>query len=1007
MKSMFSQFFQGRDMKVLLLSVLIIIAISIGHSSVVRGEKLDLETHNSLIQKLESVLTGSKTDTMVSQPTLAHRLADLYAERARLLSLEKEGQGDKLYRTQIESDRSKALSIYSKLIGTLDKSDKGIVLMQMAHLHNLQNSPSEAQAIYQQIESNPNSYSPQTLALAKIQLGDLNFFKGNFPAAQQNFESAIKIKENPRIGYCLSRLAWTNYNRGLVQVAERQMILLLRKPQFLTTKSGDHDLSFHEESSHDLATFMAKTEITSDRIVTLSTLSPDSTRKKNLIYLATELDRTAKKNSALQVWAVVGTHNLSLEDQIDRQIQITRIQYDLGHKTILLNEIDKSLALLKQSACTNNQDCVVGLQNLRKVITDWGKAEERVPSEELVLGYQKYTNSFDDYEVSYWAAHAAQQKQMYSHSFEFYKSAARLSKIQSSDRMKKIFEGSLLGAIEVAEISKDRNLRLNAYLIYLELNPNGNNNHEVSYQIAHWYYEMNQYSKARELFRTLALDPAMPADLREKSADLCLDSNVILKDEPQLEQRSLEFANSLKNKAPQYLAIWRKSILNQTAQLINGISPTDSSQNAKLEGELRKIQSLGLQTWPADQRRILIKNKILISLRLKNMDELAQGSKELLNQRGLSIADQNMALHNLAWTAEIKLNFPDALKWMKRMQPKPEELADFLYKMAALKELNSENPTSEYTRFLAVADEKIKKQFAAHQIILFSKGPQVEFRKYESLLSSNSPLYGSAGLWAFEKTKDQAIANKLMARRSLRTTEVGLLLNHYSALNEFEQLQRNLQKVRLVPQNDRKLQKALASRVQTLRGLENTANQSIKRKDSTMQLLYLTQLSIENAKLGDDILSLPIPRGLTAQQKRQYRDQLQVVVQPYQDQSRLIQQKTLELWQQATAKAVFKNLYDLSRQNKPGSELASREIRVLRNSAQRIGLSHDPFRNFSEQRQKTASEAESLEQRLRQNPFSVDDLEKMKAVHRDLGGGPMVAYIDVRLNELKTQGGKL
>ena len=105
------------------------------------------------------------------------------------------------------------------------------------------------------------------------------------------------------------------------------------------------DISFLEEVSRDLATFMARNNIVESDIKTLVTLSPDSARQKNLVYLATELDRTAKKESALLVWAIIGKQDVDFASQLEGQIQITRIQYDLGHKAKLLTEIDRSMPM--------------------------------------------------------------------------------------------------------------------------------------------------------------------------------------------------------------------------------------------------------------------------------------------------------------------------------------------------------------------------------------------------------------------------------------------------------------------------------------------------------------------------------------------------------------------------------------------------------------------------------------------------------------------------------------
>jgi hypothetical protein len=207
--------------------------------------------------------------------------------------------------------------------------------------------------------------------------------------------------------------------------------------------------------------------------------------------------------------------------------------------------------------------------------------------------------------------------------------------------------------------------------------------------------------------------------------------------------------------------------------------------------------------------------------------------------------------------------------------------------------------------------------------------------------------------------------------------------------------------------SDAKLKRALDERIRMLKQVEALANQTIRQKDTSRQLVYLAQLADENTRLANEILALPQPRGLKPQEKLQYQAQVQALTQPYVTQSQAIQAKTQELWKQAMDNNTFQALYEWSIQReKPGCQLAAQEIAVLRASARQSGLAMDPFGNLTEQRQKVASEAESLRQRIQKNPFDFEDLEKMKTLQMTLGSGPMVAYLDQRMNELRARGSR-
>lgn len=971
-------------------------------TSMMAAEKLGLSTHDSLIQKLESVVSTKGSDSMYKQSQLALRLADLYAERARLLSLEQEGKGDIIFKDKISTDRAQAIKIYSIVQKALTPQEKGRVLLQSAHLHIMMQKQDEAEKIYSAILKSPKSYSPETVAVAHIQMGDIMFYKGDFEKSYKLFRGAIVIKENPRKGYALYRAAWCQYNVGKTRLAQAQLIVLLKnKPLFVKVKTQTVDVSFQEEVSRDLATFMARNGIAEDDIHTLAKLSPDSSRQKNLVYLATELDRTAKKQSALLVWNIIGTQNIDFESQLEGQIQITRIQYDLGHKDKLLVEIDRSITLLKRPECAKNDECVVAQQNLKKIITEWGKAEERAPSTALILGFAKYTSNFDDAEMSYWAGHSSLKSKLYPEAYNAFKKAAQLFSTmdRSSDaRLARMFEGSLLGAIEAAESSENNGTKLASYKLYLELNPKGSKRDDIKYQIAHLYYEINAYAQASTLFRELAIDDNAPASLREKSSELCLDSSVILKNEPQIEADSLLFAQTFKHRSAYFVGLWRKSILNQSAKVTNA---KDSSDEA-LSAQWTKLDKISLSNWPPQQKKTLLRNKLAIGIRLKNLDMVSKPSDQFLALDNLTNEEDNWALDHAAWVAEMRMDFPKALKLLKQVTPKKSQLADHYFKLALLMELAHQDPTAEYNKFMAISKDNEKRQYAAFQLVKYSSTPKQMFVKYAKLLKSNSPLYASAGVIAYEKSQDYSVAKAVLSNRPSSSTFESQILARSMEIKEFEKLERKLWATPLTGRSDKTVQKNLVARIKLIKQLEKKSQMAIQKKDSSLQLIYLSQVAFENSKLVKDIMALPIPKQLTAAQKKYYQEQMQLQVKPYITQAITVKEKVSELWDSAIRQSVFKDLHDLSEESdKPGSLLARAEILKLTKAATLAGITENPFINFTRERHKVATEASELRKSISEDPFNSKDIEKYKSLQKRLGNGPMVAYLESRSRTLQ------
>ncbi len=969
------------------------------------SEKLDLSTHNSLIEKLESVLSSHGSDSMFKNSKLALRLADLYAERARLLSLEKEGKGDVIYKDKILSDRTQAIKIYSQIRSSLKPQEKGRVLLQSAHLHILMQKQDEAVKIYSTILKSSQLHTRETVSIAQIQMGDILFYKGEFERSYKLFKASLVLNENPRKGYALYRAAWCQYNMGKPRIAQAQLAVLLKnKSLFIKSKSQIIDVSFQEEVSRDLATFMARNDIDKNDIQTLSILSPESSRQKNLVYLATELDRTAKKQSALLVWNVIGKQEIDFISQLEGQIQITRIQYDLGHKDQLLLEIDRSLSLLKSPSCLNRKEykdeCTLGRQNLKRILTEWGKSEAGAPSNQLILGFGKYTSNFDDAEMSYWAGHSSLKSKLYPEAFvEFKKASVLFSKMESSTdaRSHRMFEGSLLGAIEAAENSTEKGLKLSSYRLYLELNPKGSKKDDIKYQIAHLFYESNEYAQSADLFREIAVDTKAPSLLREKSSELCLDSSVLLKNEAQIENDSLSFAKVFKNRTNYFLSISRKSILNQSARVTNG----KSSTVAELDAQWKKLDQVAESGWPAHQMKTLIKNKLAISIRLKNLDMVAKSAEQLLGLNNLSKDEENWALDHSAWVAEMRMDFSKALRLLKLVTPKKQALADHHFKLALLIELAHQDPTVEYHKFLSVSKDQEKKQYAVYQLIKYSQTPKKLFIKYAKVLKSNSPLYASAGLITYERTQDFTIARAVLANKPSNVTFESQILARSIELKDFDRLNKKLVAAKLTTGSGKLLQKNLIARFKLIKELEQKSKQAIYKKDSSLQLIYLAQVAYENSRLVKDILGLPVPKQLTSREKKYYQEQLQLQVKPYLTQAIEVKDKVSELWDAAIKKSVFKDLHDLSQETeKPGSILAQFEIARLKKSAEQSGLKESPFINFSKERHKVAAEASKLQKSISEDPFNFNDIEKFKALQKELGSGPMVAYLETRSQEI-------
>lgn len=983
--------------------VVLILALTFAVSAF--ADKMDIATHTSLIEKLTQII--GFTEETASKQNMMIRLADLHSERARLYAMENEGKGEATFKKEIESDRKIALGLYDKAFHKADKNIKGLVLLQMAHLNQLLGNQKTSKALFEKIIKDRKKYDSQVVAEALIEAGDDEYNAGNFTKALKNFEAALSIKENPRKSYAKYRIAWTQFHLGNTKKSIALMIALLRDTNSFKRADGSQDSSFQEEASRDLATFYARKDIDAKDIETLIELTPANIKESNLTYLANELDRAGKKKSSLQVWAIIGNGKESGDEKIEGQIKIARIQYDLNKKADTVKEIQVAAKMLKED-CENAENCKALEQKLRLLITDWGKAEERNPSEHLINAYKIYTSNFPDIEINYWAGIAAQKRKQYTDAFGFYKNSAELTyEYKNNNDLKtknkailNMFEGSLLGAIEVAEQSKIIELRDQAYIQYLKLNPDGEKALEVQYQIAQVLLEKGEHQNAANKFKDIALTTKKgPQTIKDKSADLSLDTLVILKDDEKLEDWANEYAAKIPARKLEFQAIARKSTLNQAAKAINA-----SKSESELERHYNKLAKADLAKAPQAEKISFYKHRTLIAYKIKNLDALIISSNLTLREKNISANDKNEALTQLAWAYEMKLDFKNALATLKKIAPEKNKVDDHVLKLGMLSELAGKNPTGYYEEFLNISNNRAQRQDVAFSLVRLAKNKTKAFRKYDSILVGNIKLYMEAGTYAYEEKKSESLKHELLSKRGSSNTFEGQLLERLDAIKEIQQQAQVLNRHKLRSNGNKNLKNSISERLNLIAKFEKLTDRAIKKQDFTLQLVALSNLSFENRRLAHDIVRLPAPKGLKAAQRAQYKQLIEDQVAPYNQKSEAVLAKTNDLWNSKEDSSIL-DIMDLSISGHlPGSKLALEELRAVNQVAKRLSYSSLTLTKKWQQRQKLSLELTSVRTLVSKNPFDSGYLEKMKEIETKLNSGPMVAYLDARIADLKTGG---
>lgn len=983
--------------------LVLLLALNLPMASAVR---MDETTHDQVINRLEMGIESLDSADPARTGVLV-RLADLYADRARLKAMNEMQAGCTEKCPGSRADRQRSIKLYNEALPKVERSQQGRTLLQIAHLHALQDESKKSTALYTQIlNSKRSAYSSEVRGLANSSMGEIHFRTGDFKTALRYFEAARRenVKNRALVEF---RIAWCQLNLGQTQKATKTLIALLRNPEMMATQTTDGktvDPSFVQDTSRDLAKFLARSDVGPREIALLRDLSPDNMRKANLHTLGTETDRLGRKEASLVVWAAyVDEGEVQPNEKLEVQIRVTKIFYDMGKSDLAANSFEKAMDLWKQHGCTGPDLCEELRTRAKGVVTAWNKAQKKKPTANLFRVYVAYINVFqDETEMHHWAAIVGRDLGKHKESAALFHRAAALAhaelqKKPDDKKMQTILEGSLLGEIEMAEASKDLKAREAAYNYYLAINPNGEQAVQVRYQRAQVFYATNRYKEAFSEFHYLASMPSTEhKDLRVKSADLALDSLVALKDDQSLQVRSLEYARIHPERKTEYLKISRKATMNIVAGNLKNEKAADKSD---YKANLAAIANVNMDGADDAEKIKFYKNKIVIAQKALALDTVTQTSNLLLGVKSLNNEDREWAMAQKVWVAELQLNFAEAYKLTQKMELPHLSKADRELRLALLADLAGMNARKHHERYLTMTNSVRAGNLVRITLIKDSSNPWRELDKHLSKLKQTPDLLAGIVLDTFARKKDLNKAERLLKTTSISRYAAGQTLSRHLQLRDFHAFDRKISSHRIYGYSDAAMQKTLKERLKLLGQSERQAQAAFRKHDWTLQVLSLSQLARENHRLYQDIKALPIPRRLNAQQRAQYQQLLKQQSAPYLARAEKIENELNDMWSNSNSVQNIQNVFmtaspELQRLYR--DEIAPLAKNAPRGAKNRLdNLLNTPYRRPS-QRDILLARRE-----LQANPFDISKAEQLRTLEAQNGRPAMVVYLDERISQLK------
>ncbi len=860
---------------------------------------MDLSTHDLVIEKLENVLKSYHGE-LDEKWAISSRLADLYADRARLKFMaEQEKNCDSCLGSR--QDREKALRVYREIFPQAQPEAQERILLQQAHLHQLNGQARQARRVYQSILDNPRRYSPSLRGQALTGLGEMDFRNSQFQQARRHFEAALQIADTPGRHFVEYRLAWSLLNLGEQRAATDRLVRLLRQP------ASGVPQSFYEDAARDLATFLARAPVTSASLQMLLDLSPQESQKSNLFYLATEADRLGQKSAAVAALQLYRQKfRLTAHEELDVQIRSTQLQLDLGKPSEALQNYAEAARLWGQLNCRRRaEECNEIQSRFRSFILTWHRVAKTRPPAHLSQAYEIYTATFpQDADMIYRSAQLAHHLKNHDLAVKTYRQASVLAHRQLRSRRSRpadidlqqiqtIFEGALLGEIEAAEASKNKSFKSAAYDHYLNLNSNGKHSHKVRYQRAQLNYSMAQYRVAADQFREVALN-SQSGSYQSLAADLALDALALLKDNRNLQLWSQELAKALPAKAQEFNLIGFRALINESEQVIN------EKQPARRQSELlRRMKTSSPPNNSTNKdRQAFFKNRLLLGIELKDHQEILSAGQELIKIREVSQADKNLALAAMADSQEEQENYSSAYRWLSQMNVTRAQMYDHQMKLAHLAVLSSRSPRSHYQKAVDSTSNIRKKNEALAQLILLERNPWPMIRQNRGQLQRSPILFSNLVLESYGIRANRQEAETLLKNRALRNSEAGKALQRTLFHEDWRADFRPLINHKLTTSSDQQLQRSIQRRLDLIQGLEQRAQQALDRSDWTEQVVLVNLLNYEFDRFYRELINLPTPRGLNPTERAQYRQLLRDQAQVYRDQAQSSKEVLDGLWAQ-------------------------------------------------------------------------------------------------------------
>jgi tetratricopeptide (TPR) repeat protein len=960
--------------RALITALLLIFGIQL----VANATNMDLSTYNQVIDRLEVNFKNISDKSIKTNASI--RLADLYADKARLLQMQ---EVEKLCDNCLKSkdNRNKAIHYYQVAFQGAKDDQLPRILLQIAHLYTLNAELGKAERIFKNIISDKKRRPQKLVGEAYAGLGEIQFAKGMYKKAKYNFNQALK-RPIGRPAYVRHRLAWCYFNEGKAATAKNLVVKTIRSDEKLTT-------DMQKDLAKDLATFIARVGITESSIDELLELSPQQDKRANLFYLGKEADRLGNRNGALLVWdTYADMGGVSQDESLEIKLRTAQNLWDQGASTASLKKYKEFYSAFGSPNCEPGDICAELKDRARMYVHTWIKKEKTNPTKNLQEALRVYVkNNPSDVEMIQWTGHVSRYIQDYASASLYYGQAADEASRQNKQ---KALRASLLAEVETAEDTEKLEIKERAYLHYLKLSERNKQYDEIKYQLAYLAYEKKDFEKAQKEFDVLARASKLNDNMKIKAADLSLDSLALLKDKERLEKRAKAYSRIFKSKRTEYTGIARKAGVNIALEM----------HNSNPDKALKKLIAISLVGASKEEKLNFYRNKVLVAESAQDLNSIDSAARGILRIKGISQDEKEYALSKRLMVAEAQLNFRRAHNIAKDMKLSSLSAENRALKRALLAELAGKSSKKYYDKYIKLTPSRRKANVIRAKYVLESRNPWRTLKKYKWKLYKTPDIYADLLVDVYAKQKNASELESHIKLRKIRRTDSGKILKTFLDLRDFDNERKAIVRLRLDRRSDARLARSLNKRVNKLQVIDRLAKRSVERSRFPVQARYYNLLSREYKRLYKEVMNLPAPRGLKKSQRAEYKRLLKQQAQPFLVASENAERSESKLWSNSKD---YETMLDNAENVRGGHATLLRDelnsLLPLASTWQKGKIKRALGRIDVPSRR----EARKALQIAKKNPFDNDALEKLKELESRRGRRSMVAFLEARILEIQKE----